>query len=199
MKLAVVLFNLGGPDSLDAVRPFLRNLFSDPAIIRLPAFLRRPLASLIASRRAPIAREIYARIGGRSPIREETEAQAKALESALGTRGIEARCFIAMRYWRPFTEETARAVNAWRPDRVVLLPLYPQFSTTTTASSYTAWRDAARREHIGAVQSAVCCFPWDKGFISAMVDQLKDALAQRKPGVAYRILFSAHGLPKRIA
>ena len=138
MKTAIVLFNLGGPDGLDAVRPFLTNLFSDPAIIRAPSFIRPLLARLIAYRRAPIAREIYAKIGGGSPLLPETELQARALETALGEKGIEAKCFIAMRYWRPFTAEAAAAVKAFAPDKVILLPLYPQYSTTTTRSSRAA-------------------------------------------------------------
>ena len=115
-----MLFNLGGPDSLDAVRPFLLNLFSDPAIIRVPQPLRSLLARLIAARRAPVAREIYRRLGGRSPILPETEAQARALEAALGDLG-ELKAFVAMRYWHPMITETARAVAAYTPQRIVLL------------------------------------------------------------------------------
>jgi ferrochelatase len=198
MKLAVVLFNLGGPDSLEAVRPFLKNLFSDPAIIRLPALLRRPLASLIAARRAPTAREIYARMGGASPILAETEAQGRALETALAARNYETKCFVAMRYWHPMTDAAARAVKAWAPDRIALLPLYPQFSTTTTASSYEAWDAAASRAGLGPATARVCCFPFDQGFTAAVAELFAGALARRKPDVPYRVLFSAHGLPKRI-
>ena len=142
MKIAIILFNLGGPDSLDAVQPFLRNLFSDPAIITLPAWLRLPLASFIASRRTPKAREIYEKIGGGSPIVGQTEAQARALEEALGTEH-EWRGYVCMRYWHPMTEAVVRAVQRFAPDRIVLLPLYPQFSTTTTASSFNAWKKAS--------------------------------------------------------
>ena len=198
MKLAVVLFNLGGPDSLDAVEPFLRNLFSDPAIISLPAILRLPLARLIAKRRGPVAREIYAQIGGRSPILPETEAQARALETVLNRQRPEARVFIAMRASPPQSEETARAVLAWAPDRVVLLPLYPQFSTTTSASSVDAWRVAAAKLGLRAPESRVCCYPWAKGFVEAEAALVTSALAARKPDVSYRVLFSAHGLPKYI-
>ena len=137
MKIAIILFNLGGPDSLDAVQPFLRNLFSDPAIITLPAWLRLPLARLIARRRTPKARGIYEKIGGGSPILGQTEAQARALEGALeqalGTEH-EWRGYVCMRYWHPMTERVVQSVRRFAPDRVVLLPLYPQFSTTTTAS-----------------------------------------------------------------
>lgn len=197
MKLAVVLYNLGGPDSLDAVEPFLTNLFSDPAIISLPALLRRPLARFIARRRAPVAREIYAKLGGRSPILEETQAQANALEHALTDRGHEARAFIAMRCWKPFTDEAAGRMAAWEPDHVVRLPLYPQFSITTTASSEAAWIEASAAAAITAPQSRVCCYPWVEGFVAAGTALIRDAFAKAKPGLSYRLLLSAHGLPKR--
>src|SRR5260370_4728891 len=135
-RRAVVLMNLGGPDSPKAVRPFLYNLFSDPAIIGLPTVLRRPLAWLIAARRHRIAAEIYAHLGGASPLLPNTEAQARALEAEMRP---EYRCFIAMRYWHPMTRAVVAAVREWRPDEVVLLPLYPQFSTTTPGSALTAW------------------------------------------------------------
>ena len=135
MSVAVVLFNLGGPDRPESVEPFLRNLFSDPAIIGLPGLLRLPLARLISRRRGPVAREIYAKMGGGSPILGNTEAQAKALAARLQATDLDTNVFIAMRYWRPFASETARAVAATTPEKVVLLPLYPQYSTTTTASS----------------------------------------------------------------
>jgi ferrochelatase len=198
VKLAVVLFNLGGPDSLDAVEPFLTNLFSDPAIISLPKFLRQPLARFIAKRRAPITREIYKKLGGRSSILSETEAQARALEAVLAARGHESRAFIAMRAWKPFSAEAARAVKTWNPQRIVLLPLYPQFSTTTSASSLEDWDEAARREGLDAPQSRVCCYPWDDGFIDAVATLIGEAFAKKKLGVDYRLLLSAHGLPKRV-
>ena len=197
MKLAVVLFNLGGPDSLGGVKPFLRNLFSDPAIIALPAFFRIPLAELIASRRAPIAREIYAKIGGRSPILPETEAQARALEIALAARGHDARCFVAMRYTEPGSRIAAAAVKGWGPDRIVLLPLYPQFSTTTAESSLKDWTAAAKAVGLAAPTSRVCCYPWQDGFAASMAKAIGEAYAKARPGVDYRLLLSAHGLPKR--
>jgi ferrochelatase len=198
VKIAVVLFNLGGPDSLDAVTPFLRNLFSDPAIISVPGLVRRPLAWLIASRRAPLAKEIYRHLGGRSPILQETEQQAKALEAALQRKGHEAQCVIAMRYWRPFTADAVAAVEAFSPDRIVLLPLYPQYSTTTTGSSLSEWRKLARRARINAPQNEVCCYPFEEGFIAALCELLDKAWANAKPEITYRVLFSAHGLPKRV-
>lgn len=198
MKLAVVLFNLGGPDSLPAVEPFLKNLFSDPAIISLPTPFRLPLAWFIAKRRAPVAREIYAHMGGRSPILPETEAQARALEAVLEKQGHSAKCFIAMRYWRPFTAETAEAVKAYGPDAIALLPLYPQYSTTTTGSSLAEWRKEAARKGLSVPVHEVCCYPTQSGFAAAAAELLRDALVHIKPGISYRVLFSAHGLPKRV-
>ena len=138
-RLAVVLFNLGGPDGPADVRPFLQNLFSDPAIIGLPGFIRKPLAAFIAKRREKSAQANYALMGGGSPLLGETFKQAGALQDALAGSADEVRVFVAMRYWRPFTEDTACEVAAFAPDQVVLLPLYPQFSTTTTGSSLKAW------------------------------------------------------------
>lgn len=197
MKIAVVLFNLGGPDSLEAVEPFLRNLFADPAILSLPGILRRPLARWIAARRAPIAREIYAKIGGRSPILEETEAQARALEAALQAGGHQACAFVAMRAWKPFAAEAVQAVKAWAPERIVLAPLYPQFSTTTTRSSLADWNSAAAANLAGVTQARLCCYPMQDGFIAAEADLIRAAFARAKPTVDYRLLLSAHGLPER--
>lgn len=197
MKVAVVLFNLGGPDSPEAVEPFLRNLFSDPAVISLPKLLRLPLARLIAKRRAPIAREIYAKIGGRSPILEETEKQARSLDAALAMLGIEARSFVAMRAWKPFAAEAVREIKQWGADRIVLLPLYPQYSTTTTGSSLQDWSAAARGAGLVAPKSRVCCYPWQEGFIVAQAALIGQSLSAKRPGVDYRLLLSAHGLPKR--
>ncbi len=196
MKLAVVLFNLGGPDSLAAVEPFLRNLFADPAILSMPAIIRRPLARFIAGRRAPVAREIYARIGGRSPILEETLAQARALETALGEH--ETRVFIAMRCWKPFSDEAARAIKGWSADRIVLLPLYPQFSTTTTGSSLADWCRASRAAGLTQPQSRICCYPDLRGFIGALAGLTRETMAKARADVSYRLLLSAHGLPERI-
>ena len=196
MRLAVVLFNLGGPDSLEAVEPFLRNLFGDPAILSLPGFLRVPLARFIASRRAPFAREIYAKLGGRSPILFETQAQAEALDKVLAKRGLEAKCFIAMRCWHPFSDETARAIKAWNADAIVLLPLYPQFSTTTTASSLTDWRKATDKVGLSQPTAALCCYPQQEGFVAAAAELIQQTFTKVRKDVNYRLLLSAHGLPK---
>lgn len=196
MKLAVVLFNLGGPDGPDAIEPFLTNLFSDPAVLSLPSLIRKPLARYIARKRAPVAREIYAKIGGRSPILPETMAQAEALERAIPEH--ETRAFIAMRCWKPFIAEAAAAVAAFKPDRVVLLPLYPQFSTTTTGSSLTEWKRAAAAAGIAAPTSTICCYPQLPGFIAAVVAATRETVAGARADISYRLLLSAHGLPKRV-
>jgi len=198
MKIAVVLFNLGGPDSPEAVEPFLRNLFSDPAIISLPAIIRLPLARYIARKRAPIARKIYEQIGGSSPIFPETRCQADALQAALSGDGVEAKAFVAMRCWHPFSDGAAQAVNAFNPDKIVLLPLYPQYSTSTTASSVKDWHRAAKKAGLTAPTSRVCCYPWDQGFVAASAAKIREAMAGAREDISYRLLLSAHGLPKRM-
>lgn len=195
-RVAVVLFNLGGPDGPKAVRPFLENLFSDPAILALPWLPRRALAKFIAMIRERSAIANYARMGGGSPILPQTQAQAAALETALQTRLPEAetKAFIAMRYWRPTILEAAREVLAYRPDHVVLAPLYPQYSTTTTGSSFRAWRKAYK----GAGRShAMCCWFENPGLIDAHAERIQRTWDDAgRPAV--RLLFSAHGLPERI-
>jgi ferrochelatase len=195
-RIAIVLFNLGGPDRPEAVRPFLRNLFSDPAILRVPALLRKPLAAAIARRRAVAAREIYAKLGGSSPLLPNTIAQGKALEHALRDLG-EVRAFPCMRYWHPRAEQVAAEVKAFAPERVVLLPLYPQYSTTTTASSLADWYAAARRAGLSVPVSAICCYPTQPGFIAALAEGIGRSL--HNAGSANpRVLLTAHGLPERI-
>jgi protoporphyrin/coproporphyrin ferrochelatase len=198
-RVAIVLFNLGGPDRPEAIRPFLLNLFIDPAILRVPFFVRPFLArALVRARLAP-ATASYAKLGGRSPLLELTRAQAQALEAALPE--LDARCFIAMRYWHPFSLETAREVKAWKPDEIVLLPLYPQFSTTTTGSSLTAWREAAAHAGLAVPVTTICCYPDMPLFTGALVPRLRaawDEARQRAPDHAARVLFSAHGLPEAI-
>lgn len=196
-KLAVVLFNLGGPDGPAAVRPFLENLFRDPAIIGLPGLVRLPLAKLIAARREKLAQANYAIMGGASPLLPETQAQARALEAELKRRapGVEARCFIAMRYWKPFAADAAWEVAAFGPDEIVLLPLYPQFSTTTTASSVKDWNRAWKGP---ARTRTVCCYPTASGLAEAHAREIRqvwDAAGRPKD---VRLLFSAHGLPQKV-
>ncbi|NBB17415.1 ferrochelatase [Caulobacter sp. SLTY] len=196
-RIAVVLFNLGGPDGPDSVEPFLFNLFNDPAIISLPGIVRTPLAKLISSRRAPMAQGNYALMGGGSPLLPETRKQADALVAAMAKRlpGDEVRSFIAMRYWKPLTEETAAEVAAFAPDEVLLLPLYPQFSTTTTGSSMKAWKAAYKGP---GTSRAVCCWPAGDAFVEAHARLIEEAFeAAGRPGPA-RLLFSAHGLPEKV-
>jgi ferrochelatase len=193
-RIAVVLFNLGGPDSLKAVQPFLKNLFSDPAIISVPAPFRQILAGVISSRRAKTSSVNYAMMGGVSPLLKETQGQAKALAAALNKRrsGDQVRCFIAMRYWDPLTADTARLVGEFEPDEIVLLPLYPQYSTTTTRSSVRAWTKAYKGP--GRTRE-VCCYPAEPSFVQAHADLVAAALKAAKGPM--RVLFSAHGLPEK--
>ncbi|WP_295226710.1 ferrochelatase [uncultured Brevundimonas sp.] len=195
-RIAVVLFNLGGPDDQASVKPFLFNLFNDPAIIGLPGMLRTPLAKLISSRRETSAQANYALMGGGSPLLPETRRQAEALQAALGARldGDEVKVFIAMRYWHPLTEETAAEVAAFGPDEVVLLPLYPQFSTTTTESSLKAWNAAYAGP---GVSRAVCCYPSATGWVEAQAQAIGEKLDEAV-GQPVRVLFSAHGIPEKL-
>ncbi len=196
MKTAVVVFNLGGPDTAEAVRPFLFNLFNDRAIIGLPNPFRWLLAHLISKRREIVARGIYERLGGGSPILPNTVIQAQALEAALGPGH---RVFVAMRYWHPRAVQQVAAVNAWGPDRVVLLPLYPQFSTTTSESSMREWQREAKRQSLKVESRAICCWPTESGFIKAVADRVREGLARVPDGLSPpRVLFTAHGLPKRV-
>lgn len=196
-KLAVVLFNLGGPDGPDAVQPFLFNLFRDPAIIGLPAPARYALAALISTTRKKTAQANYAIMGGGSPLLPETEKQARALESALAAAApeLEARVFIAMRYWKPRADEAARAVAAFAPDELVLLPLYPQFSTTTSASSLKDWAKAYR----GPGRSrTVCCYPTDAALVESHAAVIRETWEDAGRPDNVRLLFSAHGLPEKV-
>jgi ferrochelatase len=196
-KLAVVLFSLGGPDSLKAVKPFLFNLFRDPAIITSPAIVRYPLAALISTTREKMAQANYAIMGGASPLLPETGAQARALEAALKARDpeLEVRCFIAMRYWKPFAKEAAAQVAAFGPDEIVLLPLYPQYSTTTTASSVKDWE----RVYKGPGRTrTVCCYPTARGLIEAHAQAIRKVWADAGKPQGLRLLFSAHGLPQKV-
>jgi len=196
-KIAVVLFNLGGPDDLDSVQPFLFNLFNDRAIINLPNPFRWVLARFISKRRAPIAKDIYRQIGGKSPLLDLTENQARALETELSDLG-EVKCFIGMRYWHPMVLEAAERVNRFDADQIILLPLYPQFSSTTTGSSLEAWDCASVLTGMTKKAKAVCCYPEEPGWIAAQVDLILKSLSETDVGKPKRILFSAHGLPKKI-
>ena len=199
-RLAVVMFNLGGPDTPAAVRPFLVNLFTDPAILRVPFFIRPLLARIIAYARTRPATANYEILGGGSPLLGLTEQQARALEAELPE--FDVRCFVAMRYWHPFSVQVARDVRDWGPDEVLLLPLYPQYSTTTTGSSLSAWRDAAAQANLVAPVTTLCCYHADPGYVSATAEGVRRAydraLAELDGKAKLRVLFSAHGLPETI-
>jgi protoporphyrin/coproporphyrin ferrochelatase len=202
-KIGVVLLNLGGPDSADAVEPFLYNLFRDPDIIDFPlSFLFRDrLAKMISSRRAPGVIEQYNKIGGGSPIREHTETQGRLLEERLkDAHGIDARVYIAMRYWRPSTQDALDAIERDDVDRVILLPLYPQYSKATTLSSMKEWEkqlsDRDMKLRFELIESYYDFPP----YIDALVDRVNQGLdrfpAKRRAGV--NVLFSAHGTPMKL-
>ena len=194
-RRAVVLLNLGGPDELAAVQPFLFNLFNDPAIIALPGVCRWLLAKVISRRRTPVAKSIYKKLGGASPLLKQTEAQARKLEVRLGTN---TRVFISMRYWHPRSYETVKAVLEYDPASVVLLPLYPQYSSTTTGSSVTDWNDAARKAGLRKPTFLVGCYPTNARFIAAHANLVRATLDSTVAGHDPRVLFSAHGLPEKI-
>ena len=194
-RVAIVLFNLGGPDSPRAVRPFLFNLFNDKAIIAVPQPFRFLLAQLISRTRERLAKANYARMGGRSPILPETMKQAEALETAIAKRitNVTFKCFPAMRYWRPLVKETARQVEAWGATDTVLLPLYPQFSSTTTASSLAAWTHAS-----SLPAATICCYPAGAKFVQAHAEAILQTWRAAGSPAHPRVLFSAHGLPQRV-
>jgi ferrochelatase len=197
-KTAIVLFNLGGPDSLQAVQPFLFNLFFDPAIIRLPRPLRWMVAKLISSRRAPTAQKIYDELGGKSPILENTLAQAEALQKTLAQHG-QVDVFTVMRYWHPRADEVAAQVKAYAPDQIILLPLYPQYSTTTTASSFAEWDRAAASVGLSKTPSwKLCCYPTQAQIVRAHAQLIRTYYNEAAQYGTPRILFSAHGLPEKV-
>ncbi len=187
----VILLNLGGPDSLEAVKPFLYNLFSDRDIIRLgPPFLQKPLASLIVNLRAKKAREFYALIGGKSPLEEITTAQASALRERLGPA---MPVYVGMRYWKPFISDTVERMHRDGISRIVVLSLYPHYSIATTGSSVKAFKEAAARYPV----EYACINSWFEhpGYIDALAEKIRQGMEtfHEKPAV----LFSAHSLPQK--
>jgi len=193
----IVLFQLGGPDTLDAIQPFLFNLFCDPDIIDFPfaRIGRRPLAKLISTTRAKKVKHHYSVIGGGSPIRKFTELQARALEAQMRSSGVNARCFIAMRYWHPFTAEAVRQLEEASCDEVVLLPLYPHFSSTTTGSSLNEWD---RRFRGNLPVHVVESFYRDKMYLESLIEKIDLALSRFSAPDRPEIVFSAHSLPQSI-
>ncbi len=196
-RVGVVLFQLGGPDTLAAIEPFLYNLFCDPDIIDFPfaRIGRKPLAKLISTTRARKVQHHYATIGGGSPIRRFTEQQASALEAELTSRGVDARCFVAMRYWHPFTSEAIAELQAAQCDEVVLLPLYPQYSSTTTGSSLNEWKRLFR----GAVPvHNVGAFYRHPMYLDAVIEKIDEALGRFPDAARAEIVFSAHSVPMSV-
>jgi ferrochelatase len=177
------------------VRPFLFNLFNDRAIIGAPQPIRFLLAQLISRSREKLAQRNYAHMGGASPLLPETVKQADALEAAIAKRvgNVTFKCFPAMRYWRPFVKDAARAAEDWHATDAILLPLYPQYSSTTTGSSLEAW---ARATTLPA--STICCFPAGFAFAEAHAAAIKQAWSDARTPVNPRVLFSAHGLPQSV-
>jgi ferrochelatase len=189
-----VLFQLGGPDTLEAIEPFLFNLFCDPDIIDFPfaRIGRKPLAKLISVTRGKKVQHHYSVIGGGSPIRRFTEQQARALEAELRYSGLDAHCFVAMRYWHPFTSEAVEMLQAAGCDEVVLLPLYPQYSSTTTGSSLNEW---ARRFQGGTPVHRVNEFFRNELYLAALVEKIDEALARFPWPETAELVFSAHSVP----
>jgi len=196
MKKAIILFNLGGPDKLENVEPFLFNLFNDPAILNLPTFLRYPLAKLISNRRAPVAKKIYSEIGGSSPILKLTKEQSDALETKLNQtqEEDEYKCFIIMRCWNPRAEDVIKDVQLYSPNEVILMPLYPQYSAATSGSSIKEWKDVCRKNNYHIKTSTICCYPTDQNFINA---HTKEIIKKIKDLKNFKLIFSAHGLPEK--
>ncbi|MBI4470062.1 MAG: ferrochelatase [Acidobacteria bacterium] len=196
-QVGVILFQLGGPDSLDAIEPFLYNLFCDPDIIDFPfaKLARQPLARLISSTRAKKVRNHYAEIGGRSPILELTRLQASALEKALAS-AVDAKVFVAMRYWHPLTEETVAELAKHRFEQLVLLPLYPQYSRTTTGSSLNEWNRRFTSNHVPV--KIIRSF-YDFGpYVHAVVAQVTRTLRRFGDTSGVHLVFSAHSVPVRV-
>jgi ferrochelatase len=196
MKKAIILFNLGGPDKIENVEPFLFNLFNDPAILNLPTLLRYPLAKLISNRRAPVAKKIYAELGGSSPILKLTEEQSSALETKLNQTQTEDeyKCFIVMRCWNPRAKDVVKDVQLYNPDQVVLMPLYPQYSAATSGSSIKEWKDVCKKNNYHVKTSTICCYPTDQNFINA---HTKEIIKKIKDFKNFKLIFSAHGLPEK--
>ena len=197
-RLGVLLLNLGGPDKLEDVRPLLYNLFSDPEIIRLPSpLLQAPLAWLISSLRAKQSQENYKKIGGGSPLRRITEAQAQALGAQLKQNGYDVQVYVGMRYWHPFTEEAIAQVKKDKIEELVVLPLYPQFSISTTGSSFRLldriWQTDPELQNIK--YTVVPSWYENSGYLQSMANLIATKLDQVKdPGTAH-VFFSAHGVP----
>ncbi|KAK8343125.1 hypothetical protein V6Z12_A08G279700 [Gossypium hirsutum] len=199
-KLGVLLLNLGGPETLNDVQPFLYNLFADPDIIRLPRllrFLQRPLAKLISVLRAPKSKEGYAAIGGGSPLRKITDEQADALRMALEAKNVRANVYVGMRYWFPFTEEAIEQIKRDRITKLVVLPLYPQFSISTTGSSIRVLQRIFKGDAYLSRLPVSVILSWyqRQGYINSMADLIEKELGKFAKPEEVMIFFSAHGVP----
>jgi protoporphyrin/coproporphyrin ferrochelatase len=196
-RLAIVVFSLGGPESPAAVRPFLFNLFNDKYIIPLAQPLRWLIARTISGLRAKKSRGYYARLGGRSVLLPETEAQARALESAAAGAAKTVRTFVYMRYWHPMAREVVTQLKGYAPTRIVVVPMYPQYSTTTTGTSVNALTKEAHAQGLKTPFEVICCFPTATGFITPMATMIAKAYAEMSITKAPRVLLTAHGLPEK--
>ena len=196
MKKAIILFNLGGPDKIENVEPFLFNLFNDPAILNLPTIFRYPLAKLISNRRAPVAKKIYEELGGSSPILKLTKEQADALDIKLNQTQIEDeyKCFIVMRCWNPRAKDVIRDVQLYNPSEIILMPLYPQYSAATSGSSIKEWKNICKKNNYNVKTSTICCCPTDHNFINA---HTKEKVKKIKDLKNFKLIFSAHGLTEK--
>ncbi|MDG7056197.1 MAG: ferrochelatase [Wolbachia endosymbiont of Meromenopon meropis] len=226
MKNAIVLFNLGGPDSPDAIRPFLFNLFYDKRIVNLPNPFRFFLAKFISAKRESTTRKIYEQIGGKSPILENTKMQAEALERELN-KSVSCsdyssriklkskkknqisisyskmklklfKVFVCMRYWYPFADEVIKNVKQFNPDKIILLPLYPQYSTTTTLSSIENWNKKAKKYNVKCNTEVISNYYHNRTFIKAHISLISQYYKLASNVGKPRILFSAHSLPLNI-
>lgn len=198
-RVGVLLLNLGGPDKLEDVGPFLFNLFSDPEIIRLPfRWLQKPLAWFIASRRTKKSQENYKQIGGGSPLRRVTEAQGEALREQLHALGQDANVYIGMRYWHPYTEEAIAKITQDNIERLVILPLYPQFSISTSGSSFRLlerlWKENPKLQAID--YTVIDSWYKEPGYLQAMANLIGQELDQCSNPNEVHVFFSAHGVPK---
>ncbi|KAM1118428.1 hypothetical protein ACFX11_042818 [Malus domestica] len=199
-KVGVLLLNLGGPETLNDVQPFLFNLFADPDIIRLPRlfrFLQQPLAKLISVLRAPKSKEGYAAIGGGSPLRKITDEQANELKKTLESKDLPVNVYVGMRYWYPFTEEAVQQIKKDRITRLVVLPLYPQFSISTTGSSVSVLRDIFRKDAYLSRMPVSIINSWyqREGYLKSMADLISKELESFSEPAEVMIFFSAHGVP----
>jgi protoporphyrin/coproporphyrin ferrochelatase len=197
-RIGVLLLNLGGPDCLEDVRPFLYNLFSDPEIIRLPVpWLQSPLAWLISTLRSGKSMENYKKIGGGSPLRRITEEQARDLRALLERRGVEANVYIGMRYWHPFTEEAVAQIKRDKPDKLVILPLYPQFSISTSGSSFRVLERMWNADpDLGAIPYTVIPSWYEHpGYLDAMAGLIATKIDSVPNPDKAHVFFSAHGVP----